>query len=100
MIAVTAMMGLEARADFEFHVTNWVGSSGGLPIAPEMQKLDAGHSLCVYGVEEDDSLCPSLDPQKIRLVKLPGGPHFDGNYDHPARKIGRASCRERGGRTG
>src|SRR3546814_12470992 len=87
MIAVTAMMGLEARADFEFHVTNWVGSSGGLPIAPEMQKLDAGHSLCVYGVEEDDSLCPSLDPQTIRLVKLPGGHHFDGNYDHLARII-------------
>ncbi|HEY9544475.1 MAG TPA: AcvB/VirJ family lysyl-phosphatidylglycerol hydrolase, partial [Solimonas sp.] len=58
-----------------------------LPIAPEMQKLDAGHSLCAYGVEEDDSLCPSLDPQKIRLVKLPGGHHFDGNYDHLARII-------------
>lgn len=87
MVAVTAMMGLEARADFEFHVTNWVGSSGGLPIAPEMQKLDGGHPLCVYGVEEDDSLCPSLNAQKIKLVKLPGGHHFDGNYDHLARII-------------
>lgn len=87
MVAVTAMMGLEARADFEFHVTNWVGSSSGLPIAPEVQKFDGGHPLCVYGVEEDDSLCPSLDPQKIRLVKLPGGHHFDGNYDHLAQII-------------
>jgi len=86
-IAVTAMMGLEARADFEFHVTNWVGDSGGLPIAPEMQRLAGGHPLCVYGVEEDDSLCPSLDPRRIRLVKLPGGHHFDGNYEHLARII-------------
>lgn len=87
MVAVTAMMGLEAHADFEFHVANWVGTSGGLPIAPEMQKLDGGHPLCVYGVEEDDSLCPSLDARKIKLVKLPGGHHFDGNYDHLARII-------------
>src|SRR3546814_15369448 len=74
MISFTAMMGLEARADFEFHVTNRVGSSGALPIAPEMQKLDAGHALSVYGVEADDSLYPSLDPKQIRLIKLPGGP--------------------------
>jgi type IV secretory pathway VirJ component len=87
MVAVTALMGLEARADFEFHITNWVGSSGGLAIAPEIQKLEGGHPLCVYGVEEDDSLCPSLDPQKITLVKLPGGHHFDGNYEHLAQVI-------------
>ncbi|WP_043113840.1 virulence factor family protein [Solimonas soli] len=88
MVAVTAMMGLSERADFEFHVSNWVSSSDdGLPIAPEVQKLDGGNPLCVYGTEEDDTLCPSLDPKKVKLVKLPGGHHFDGNYDHLARII-------------
>ena len=88
MVAVTAMMGLSERADFEFHVSNWVGSSDdGLPILPEVQKLEDGRPLCVYGVEEDDTLCPSLDPKQVKLVKLPGGHHFDGDYDHLARII-------------
>ncbi len=88
MVAVTALMGLGERADFEFHMSNWVGSSDdGLPIAPEMQKLGDDKVLCIYGQEEDDSLCPSLDPKKIRLIKLPGGHHFDGDYDHLARLI-------------
>ncbi|MFT4047952.1 MAG: AcvB/VirJ family lysyl-phosphatidylglycerol hydrolase [Solimonas sp.] len=88
MVAVTAMMGLSEKADFEFHVTNWVGSSDdGLPIQPEVQKMDGGNPLCVYGDKEDDTLCPDLDPKKVKLVKLPGGHHFDGNYDHLARII-------------
>lgn len=88
MVAVTAMMGLSERADFEFHVTNWVGGGDdGLPIAPEVARLDGGNPLCIYGAEEDDTLCPSLDPKKVKLVKLPGGHHFDGNYDHLARII-------------
>ncbi|MGH8446717.1 MAG: virulence factor family protein [Solimonas sp.] len=88
MVAVTALMGLGERADFEFHLSNWVSSSDdGLPIAPEMVKLTDGNPLCIYGEDEDDSLCPSLDPKKIKLVKLPGGHHFDGNYDHLARII-------------
>lgn len=88
MVAVTAMMGLSERADFEFHVSNWVGGGDdGLPILPEVQKMDGGNPLCVYGTEEDDTLCPSLDPKKVKLVKLPGGHHFDGDYDHLARLI-------------
>ncbi|NKF24661.1 virulence factor family protein [Solimonas marina] len=87
MVVETALMGLESQADFEFHVTNWVGNSKGLPIAPEMQKLGGTNALCFYGVEEDDSLCPSLDPKRITLIKLPGGHHFDGNYEHLAQLI-------------
>jgi len=88
MVAVTAMMGLSERADFEFRISNWVSSSDdGLPILPEVQKMDGGNPLCVYGEKEDDTLCPSLDPKKVKLVKLPGGHHFDGNYDHLARII-------------
>lgn len=87
-VALAVMMGLGKRADFEFHMTNWVSSSAsGLLILPEVQKLPAGLGMCIYGKEEKDTNCPGLDPKQIQLVKLPGGHHFDGDYTKLARII-------------
>ncbi|CAJ0707522.1 hypothetical protein LMG19089_04387 [Ralstonia edaphis] len=87
-VALAVMMGLGKRADFEFHMTNWVSSSAsGLPILPEVQKLPAGIGMCIYGKEEKDTNCPGLDPKQVQLVKLPGGHHFDGDYAKLARII-------------
>ncbi|MFC5473745.1 AcvB/VirJ family lysyl-phosphatidylglycerol hydrolase [Paraherbaspirillum soli] len=84
-LALVAMMGLGKQADFQFHLTNWVSSSNdGLPIPPEVAKLPAGLGMCIYGAEESDSACPELDAGHVKLVKLTGGHHFDGNYDHLA----------------
>ncbi|MDE2201887.1 MAG: virulence factor family protein [Burkholderiaceae bacterium] len=87
-VALAVMMGLGKRADFEFHMTNWMSSStSGLLILPEVQKLPAGLGMCIYGKEETDTNCPGLDPKQIQLVKLPGGHHFDGDYAKLARII-------------
>ncbi|MHA6881617.1 virulence factor [Ralstonia pseudosolanacearum] len=87
-VALAVMMGLGKRADFEFHMTNWVSSSAsGLLILPEVQKLPTGLGMCIYGRDEKDSNCPSLDPKQVQLVKLPGGHHFDGDYAKLARII-------------
>ncbi|GCB02764.1 virulence factor [Ralstonia sp. SET104] len=87
-VALAVMMGLGKRADFEFHMTNWVSSSAsGLLILPEVQKLPAGLGMCIYGKEEKDTNCPGLDPKQVQLVKLPGGHHFDGDYAKLARII-------------
>lgn len=87
-VALAVMMGLGKRADFEFHMTNWVSSSAsGLLILPEVQKLPAGLGMCIYGKDEKDTNCPGLDPKQVQLVKLPGGHHFDGDYAKLARII-------------
>lgn len=87
-VALAVMMGLGKRADFEFHMANWVSSSAsGLLILPEVQKLPAGLGMCIYGKEEKDTNCPGLDPKQVQLVKLPGGHHFDGDYAKLARII-------------
>ena len=45
-----ALLSVGKTADYEFHVSNWLGGGGdGLPIAPEVAKLPAGKTLCVYG---------------------------------------------------
>lgn len=84
-VALVVLMGLGQKADFEFRMTNWVMSSqNGLPIRPEVERLPPGLAMCVYGAEEDDSNCPGLDPKKVQVVKMPGGHHFDGNYNQLA----------------
>lgn len=86
-VVLTAMMGLDAGADFEFHVANWVANgASGLPVRPEIEKL-AVPSLCIYGDGDLDSLCPKLQGSRAKIVKLPGGHHFNGNYDGVAEAV-------------
>jgi type IV secretory pathway VirJ component len=88
IVARTVMMGLGENASFQFHFTNWLGSdSAGLPILPEVDRLDANDTLCLYGKDEGDSLCPKVPPGHVQAVVLPGGHHFDGAYGALARRI-------------
>jgi type IV secretory pathway VirJ component len=45
-----------------------------------MDKLSAADTLCVYGDDDNESICPKLNAQHARIIKLPGGHHFGGNY--------------------
>jgi type IV secretory pathway VirJ component len=87
-IALVALMSLGRRAEFEFHVSNWLGSSDqGLPIAPEVARLPQDRTLCLYGLKDADALCPGLPPGGIRVLPLPGDHHFDGDHERLAREI-------------
>lgn len=93
LIQVQALVGLGQKASFEFHLTNWIGPSGDKPIAPEARKLSAANTLCVYGTDEDDSLCPSLAPDHVTELKMNGGHHFGGDYSVIGAKILEAAGR-------
>lgn len=87
-VALAVPMGLEEKAAFEFHLTNWVGASGDMPILPEIEKLaDRRQMLCIHGEDEKDSLCAKLDSKNYRVAMLPGGHHFNGAYDKLAELI-------------
>jgi type IV secretory pathway VirJ component len=51
----------------------------------------------VYGLEEEDTACPALEPRAqdgLDLIARPGGHHFDENYELIADKIlGRVGSR-------
>lgn len=81
------LLGPGQKASFEFHVTHWIGPSGDRPIAPEAKKLLAANTLCVYGADERDSLCPELNPRHARPMPLSGGHHFGGDYEALAARI-------------
>jgi len=79
-VQLITLIGLGKAASFEFHVTNWFESSSGVPIKPETDKLSSADTLCLYGEDDDDSLCPTIGAQHARVVNLSGGHHFGGDY--------------------
>lgn len=87
LVAQTVLLGLGDNASFEFHLANWMGKDDGLPIRPEVLKLEAADTLCVYGDDDDDSICPKIPPGHVHVAALPGGHHFDGAYDKLAEVI-------------
>ena len=89
MLRMSALMSVGERADYEFHVSNWISSGGGegLPIAPEMRRLAADRTLCIYGEDDDEALCPKLPAGSAQVVKLPGDHHFEGDYATLAKVI-------------
>ncbi len=87
-VALTAVMGMSEHALFEFHVSSWISDSNSGPATlPEINRITGMPVLCIYGADENDSLCPKLDAAKFIIVKLKGGHHFDGDYANLARQI-------------
>ena len=87
-LARAVMIAPGEKASFEFHVGNWLpGASGDKPILPEAQRLDAATTLCLYGADEKDSLCPQIAGTHAKSEALPGGHHFNGAYDELAARI-------------
>ena len=84
---MVALLSLSETAVFEFHLQNWLGGNkDAMPVAPELLRMKGVRGLCVYGADDEDSLC-GTDGQRLQVVKLSGGHHFDGNYANLAALI-------------
>jgi type IV secretory pathway VirJ component len=80
-VALMAILGMSEHALFEFHVSSWISDDNSGPATlPEVDRIAGMPVLCIYGEDENDSLCPKLDAKKFIIVKVKGGHHFDGNY--------------------
>jgi type IV secretory pathway VirJ component len=85
LVKRTVLMSIGQTAAFEFHVTNWFGSGNHeLPIGVEMAKMPGASTLCLYGEGDNDSICPQVTPAHAKVIKLAGGHHFGGSYEHLA----------------
>jgi len=49
------------------------------PALPSAQAIGWAPLLCIYGADQDDSLCPQLRRPNVRTVALPGGHHLHNN---------------------
>jgi type IV secretory pathway VirJ component len=85
---LVALLSLSRTTVFEFHVQNWLGGSDDdVPVAPEVAKMTGVRALCVYGEEDDESMCIQPEAKALQVIKLKGGHHFDGDYSSLARLI-------------
>jgi type IV secretory pathway VirJ component len=86
LVVLNALIGISQSASFEFHVTNWIGGSDDddLPTRVETDKLSSRDTVCMYGSDDSDSLCPTIGAEHARVVPLSGGHHFGGDYQHVA----------------
>jgi type IV secretory pathway VirJ component len=84
-VSAVALIGLSPRASFEFHVAGWLAEDGDprYPTAAEVDRMKLP-SLCLVGSKESDSACYST---RARVVALPGGHHFGGDYARLSRTI-------------
>jgi type IV secretory pathway VirJ component len=84
-----SLLGLEPTAPFEFHVSGWLGgrAQDAPAVMPELQRIDPGLVQCVYGEQEENSLCPARELAGIERIRTSGGHHFDGDYPALAAKI-------------
>lgn len=89
-LRLIALLGLQERAGFTFHFTDLFSKHSpkdGLPVLPELERLRGIPMLCVYGREEEESLCRSVDTTLVTRVVRDGGHHFDHNYAALAQTI-------------
>jgi len=79
----------EARASFEFHLSNWITSptENTVPLLPELARLDWTKVLCVYGDTEKAPACPGFAMEGVSVLALKGDHHFDGAYSDLTRRI-------------
>jgi len=92
-LALVAMLGPGTHADFEFHLSNWLTTENvpqGAPMIPEMAKLSKTPVLLVCGDEEEGTLCQNYQAPNVQSLMVPGGHHFNKEYDHIALEILRA----------
>ncbi len=87
-LIAAAAIGLSDKAVFEFKFANWISDpANGIPTRPEIAKFGELKLTCIYGRKEDDALCPLLDPAHSKAIELPGGHHFNGDYEAVAKAV-------------
>ncbi len=80
-VALVALLSASKSVTFEFKVTDWFKDRDGIPTLPEIRKLRGTKTICVYGTDDKDSVCPDVDAQLVRQIPLAGSHHFDRDYD-------------------
>jgi type IV secretory pathway VirJ component len=81
-IANVVLLGLGTSAQFEFHLAEWLGQSGGTEYStvPEANRLTMPVT-CVRGADEDDSACGLIKNPRAHVVTVGEGHHFGGDYE-------------------
>jgi len=77
-----ALLAPEQKTGFHVSVGGWLGlSTGDADVIAAILALPPDITLCIHGVDEDDSGCASSRLTSREVLALPGGHHFDSDYE-------------------
>ncbi|WP_420961758.1 virulence factor family protein [Brucella sp. IR073] len=76
-----ALLGASTTTTFQVTIEGWLGMEGSHKTAPAIATLPLDKVVCVYGEEEDDTVCTEPTLSAMEKMKQPGGHHFDDNYE-------------------
>jgi type IV secretory pathway VirJ component len=82
------LLGPAPYTHFQIHLTDFISDrrrSDSVDVLPEADKVERP-IICVYGTDEDQSLCPLLTAKAIKIA-IDGGHHFDGDYRGIAKQV-------------
>lgn len=91
-VRMVTLLSPELTTDFEIHMAGWLGrqASGQLamPILSEALRIPSERLLCVHGEKEGAAtLCTQPGLAGREILTLPGGHHYDGDYDALALRL-------------
>ncbi len=83
-LTLVALLGPGTHTEFEFRLSNWLTEENrpeGHAMIPEMPKLAKTPVLLVCGSEEQGTLCQNYQAPNVKNLVLPGGHHFNKEYN-------------------
>lgn len=91
-VKLVSLLSPERGTAFSVNPTEWVHIKTDRaklrPIEPELAKVPRAIVQCVYGEEEvDDSVCVLPAGVATKVLRKPGGHHFDEDYDRLANDV-------------
>lgn len=82
-VTLVALLAPAKYANVEIKVNDWfteVHRPGALDVVSEAARIRLP-ILCVYGADEAaEALCPALKGPNVRMLRMPGGHHFNQDY--------------------
>jgi type IV secretory pathway VirJ component len=89
-VIMLSLLAPSRTTTFEIEIFEWLGaeSDDGLPLEPEVRKIEPGKLQCFYGEDEaEESLCTLDLMRQAEIIRRPGSHHFDENYQSIADAI-------------
>ncbi|WP_195707899.1 MULTISPECIES: virulence factor family protein [unclassified Brucella] len=78
---MVGLLGVETTTTFQVSIEGWLGMNGDKDVVSAIASIPLDRVVCVYGQEEDDTACTADELKGMDTMKLPGGHHFDENYE-------------------
>jgi type IV secretory pathway VirJ component len=88
-VSLVALVGLQDPAELVLRPRSYfnIKGPGALPVGPALAAIRTAPVICIYGATDKDAACEHLPGEISRAVRVPGGHHFNGQYEAVARAI-------------